>query len=158
QVNIYLCPSRSSRLSNVAPWGSRYGMSDYAGVMLDTSFQGSATQPPVSWESSATFMGIVTKGGHVRTDNPALTQKFGVVRVTGVPDGLSNTIAIMEKAVGSQFYTAQFLDWWEMFGWPMGADWPNMRVAGSNVPLLADNQARLQWQYDLAGNIGRPAE
>ena len=34
-VKTYNCPSRSSRLSQVASWGSVYAMGDYAGVMVE---------------------------------------------------------------------------------------------------------------------------
>jgi prepilin-type N-terminal cleavage/methylation domain-containing protein/prepilin-type processing-associated H-X9-DG protein len=156
-VTLYLCPSRSNRTSVVMPWGAAYAMGDYAGVMVEWGFQASATQPPDPNEPY-TFMGIIAKGGHVRTDNPALTRKNGAVRVTAVPDGLSNTIAIMEKGVMAQNYQPQNWDWWELPGWALGADWPNMRLIGNWLPLLADNQDRPQWMYASAGNVGRPAE
>jgi prepilin-type N-terminal cleavage/methylation domain-containing protein/prepilin-type processing-associated H-X9-DG protein len=156
-VTLYQCPSRSNRVSVPMPWGSQYAMGDYAGVMVEWGFQASSTSPPDPGEPQ-TFMGIIAKGGHVRTDNPALTQKYAGVRVTGVPDGLSNTIMIMEKAVSAQNSQPQNWDWWELPGWALGADWPNMRLIGNWVPLLADNQARPQWLYDSAGNVGRPAE
>jgi prepilin-type processing-associated H-X9-DG protein len=156
-VTVYLCPSRSDRLSLPAPWGSQYAMGDYAGVILDFLFTTSSGFAPYATEQSQTFMGMITKGGHVRTDNPSLTQKFGYVRVSGgVPDGLSNTIAVMEKAVSAQYYSPRYTDQWEVYGWATGADWPNMRVAGNGIPLLADNQARPQ-AWITQGN-GRPFE
>jgi prepilin-type N-terminal cleavage/methylation domain-containing protein/prepilin-type processing-associated H-X9-DG protein len=160
-VAMYQCPSRNNRTSVPMSWGSQYAMGDYAGVMVEWGFQYQATQPPDPGEAQ-TFMGILAKGGHVRTDAKGNvvpgTVKYGYVRVTGVPDGLSNTVAIMEKAVSAQFSQPQNWDWWELPGWAFGADWPNMRLAGNWVPLLADTQARPQWFYDSAGGVGRPAE
>jgi prepilin-type processing-associated H-X9-DG protein len=155
-VTAYLCPSRDGRVNGPTPWGSLYAMGDYAGVMCEWGFQPSSTQPPYPNEALV-WKGIITKGGHVRTDNPALTVKMAAVRVNGVPDGLSNTVAIMEKAVSAANYHSQYGDWWEGYGWASNADWPDMRLVGNGVPLLADNQARPQWMID-SGNQGRPFE
>jgi hypothetical protein len=122
-------------------------MNDYAGVMVEWGNQWQTTQPPDPNEQN-TFKGIIAKGGHVRTDNPALTQKYGTVTAVGVLDGTSNTIAIMEKAVSSKQYqpTASPWDWWEIPGWAHNSDWPNMRLAGNWIPLLADNDPnRISW-------------
>jgi prepilin-type N-terminal cleavage/methylation domain-containing protein/prepilin-type processing-associated H-X9-DG protein len=156
-VKTYLCPSRSNRASQPMPWGTVYALGDYAGVMLAMDFQYRTTQPPNPNETN-TFQGIIVKGGHVRTDNPSLTQKSGTVTPAGVPDGLSNTIAVMEKSVSSKFYQPQYWDYWELPGWASAADWEQMRVVGNWLPLLADNQDRPQQWYDWAGDIGRPAE
>jgi prepilin-type N-terminal cleavage/methylation domain-containing protein len=156
-VKTYLCPSRSNRVSQPMPWGSMYAMGDYAGVMVEWGFQYQSTQPPDPNEHN-TFMGIIAKGGHVRTDNPSLTQYYGGVRVTDVSDGTSNTIAIMEKSLMARYSQPGNWDWWELPGWAYGADWPNMRLIGNWLPLLADNQDRPSWMYGSAGNIGRPAE
>src|SRR5439155_17105574 len=116
-VRIYNCPSRgSSRTSETMPWGSVYAMGDYAGVMVEWGNQYQATQPPDPGEPY-TFMGIIAKGGHYRSDNPALTQKYGAVTMAGVTDGLSNTIAIMEKSVNAHFKNLGNWDWWDLPGW-----------------------------------------
>jgi prepilin-type N-terminal cleavage/methylation domain-containing protein len=159
-VQTYLCPSRSNRVSYPMPWGSVYAMNDYAGVMIEWGNQWQTTQPPDPNEKN-TFMGIIAKGGHVRTDKPSLTQKYPPVRISMVTDGTSNTIAIMEKSVMHRFYQpAQGgnWDWWELPGWAHNADWPNMRLIGNWLPLLPDGQDRPKWMYESAGNIGRPAE
>jgi type II secretory pathway pseudopilin PulG len=146
-VKTYVCPSRSNRVSVPAPWGTVYAMNDYAGVMVEWGNQWQTTLPPDPNEPN-TFKGIIVKGGHVRTDNPALTQKYGTVNAVGVIDGTSNTIAIMEKAVSSKQYqpTASPWDWWETPGWAHNSDWPNMRLAGNWIPMLADNDPnRISW-------------
>jgi len=104
------------------------------------------------------FGGIITKGGQVRTDDPSLTVKYGAVRPADVRDGLSNTIAIMEKSMMARFSQPGNWDWWELPGWAHNADWPNIRLIGNWLPLLGDNEDRPQWMYDSAGSIGRPAE
>jgi prepilin-type N-terminal cleavage/methylation domain-containing protein/prepilin-type processing-associated H-X9-DG protein len=152
-VKIYTCPSRSNRVSQPAPWGSVYAMGDYAGVMVEWGFEWQDTVPPNSNEPK-TFQGIIVKGGHVRVDTPSLTQKYGTVTPTSVQDGLSNTIAIMEKAVASRQYQPEVSpnwDWWELSGWAFPADWPNMRLIGNWIPLLPDNAARLSWEIQSDG-------
>ncbi len=148
QVKTYLCPARGNRASAPASWGSVYAMGDYAGVMVEWGNQWQTTQPPDPNEPN-TFKGIITKGGHVRTDNPSLTQKYSTVNVTGVTDGTSNTIAIMEKAVSAKQYQPTATpdwDWWEIPGWAHNSDWPNMRLVGNWVPLLPDNDTtRVSW-------------
>jgi prepilin-type N-terminal cleavage/methylation domain-containing protein len=157
QIKTYQCPARSNRVSQPMPWGSVYAMNDYAGVMVEWGNQWQTSQPPDPGEPQ-TFQGIIAKGGHVRTDNPALTVKYSTVRPTDVTDGTSNTIAIMEKSVMSRHYQPGNWDWWELPGWDHNADWPNMRLIGNWLPLLPDTQDRPGWMYSSAGNIGRPAE
>jgi prepilin-type N-terminal cleavage/methylation domain-containing protein len=157
-VKIYNCPSRQNpRLSQAMPWGSVYAMNDYAGVMVEWGFEYQTTRPPNANEPN-TFRGIIVKGGHVRTDTPAATQRYGTVNAVGIPDGTSNTIAIMEKSVMAKYARPGNWDWWELPGWAHNADWPNMRLIGNWLPLLPDTQDRPSWMYDSAGGIGRPAE
>jgi hypothetical protein len=157
EVKTYKCPSRSMRESIPAPWGTIYQMGDYAGVMIEWGFEFQTTQPPNPNEPK-TFMGIIVKSGHVRTDDPSLTQQFLGVKPINVSDGLSNTIAIMEKSVMQKWYQPGIWDWWELPGWAEGCDWSTMRLIGNWLPLLSDFQDRPQWMYASAGNIGRPAE
>jgi prepilin-type N-terminal cleavage/methylation domain-containing protein len=159
-VKVFLCPSRANRVSLPSSWGAVFAMGDYAGVMVEWGFQWQAILPPDPNEPH-TFQGIIVKGGHVRLDNPGLTQRYPGVTVTGITDGTSNTIAIMEKAVSAQHYqptATPYWDWWEVPGWAFGADWPTMRLAGNGIPLLGDTDPRPQWLYAAAGNIGKPAE
>jgi prepilin-type processing-associated H-X9-DG protein len=90
------------------------------------------------------------------------------VTPTSVADGLSNRIAIMEKAVWSQAYQpagpavsgtpAWNWDWWELPGWTHDADWPNTRLAGNWIPILDDNVDRrstsVAWEFNAS--LGRP--
>jgi hypothetical protein len=150
-VKIYQCPSRGNRQSQAASWGSVYALNDYAGCMVEWGFEYRATAPPHANESN-TFMGLITKGGHVRTDNPALTQKYSPVSATGAPDGLSNTVAVAEKAVASRQYRAQVWDWWDLPGWAHNSDWPNMRLAGNWIAPQSDNQSpRIDWMLQSDG-------
>jgi prepilin-type N-terminal cleavage/methylation domain-containing protein len=157
EIKTYKCPSRSTRESAPMPWGSVYQMTDYAGVMCEWGFEYQTTNPPNPNEPK-TFQGIIAKGGHVRTDNPSLTTQYPGVRAVHVSDGLSNTIAIMEKSVMNTWWQPQDWDWWELPGWAESADWASMRLIGNWIPLLNDDDPRPAWLYGSAGNIGRPAE
>ena len=148
-VKTYSCPSRGApRTAAPASWGSVYAMGDYAGVMVEWGNQWQTNQPPDANEQN-TFKGVIVKSGHVRTDTPTLTQKYGTVNALGVMDGTSNTIAIAEKAVWARQYTptaSPDWDWWEVPGWGHNADWPNMRLAGNWLPILSDNDnVRVDW-------------
>jgi prepilin-type processing-associated H-X9-DG protein len=155
-VKTYLCASRSNRVSQTMPWGSVYAMSDYAGVMVEWGNQWQTTQAPDPNEPK-TFQGIIAKAGHIRT-NPAQTQKYTRVTVASILDGTSNTIAFMEKSLMANNSQPGNWDWWELPGWAHNSDWPNMRLIGNWLPLLADTDPRPQWMYDSAGGVGRPAE
>jgi len=155
-IKTYNCPSRGpKRQSKVMPWGSMYAMGDYAGVMVEWGNQWQDTQPPDGNEPN-TFKGIIAKGGHYRSDNPSLTVKYGYVTTAAVADGLSNTIAIMEKSVNGKFKNPDNWDWWELPGWAHNSDWPNMRLIGNWMPLINDNQDRTAaglgwWVQDSTG-------
>src|SRR3954470_4414184 len=99
-------------------------------------------------------MGIIAKGGHYRNDDPTKTVKYGEVTTGSVTDGLSNTIAIMEKSVNAKFMRpgGAVWDWWELPGWAHNSDWPNMRLIGNWMPLVNDNDRRLDWWY--TGTVG----
>jgi len=143
-VKTYNCPSRSSRNSQVASWGASYAGNDYAGCIVEWGMQWQTSAPPDPNEAN-TFKGIIVKGGHVR-NNPAQTVKNATLTLIGIPDGSSNTIAIMEKAVSSKQYQARIWDWWDVPGWAHNSDWPNMRIAGNWVPVLPDSEKnRVSW-------------
>jgi prepilin-type N-terminal cleavage/methylation domain-containing protein/prepilin-type processing-associated H-X9-DG protein len=157
-VKMFQCPSRGGgRKSQVMPWGSVYAMNDYAGVMVEWGNQWQSNTGPDPNETN-TFQGIIAKGGHYRTDNPAMTVKYGPVTTASVADGLSNTIAIAEKSVWTRAGQSGNWDWWDLPGWVHNSDWPNMRLIGNWLPLLGDTDDRPQWMFDSAGGIGRPAE
>jgi prepilin-type N-terminal cleavage/methylation domain-containing protein/prepilin-type processing-associated H-X9-DG protein len=149
-VKTFNCPSRSNRRSQAASWGSVYALNDYAGCIVEWGMQWQTTQPPDANEGNS-FKGVIVKGGHVRTDNPALTVRNGTLPVIGITDGSSQTIAIMEKAVWAQQQSrpSPTWDWWDIPGWAHNSDWPNMRLAGNWLPVLADtNPNRVSWAND----------
>jgi prepilin-type N-terminal cleavage/methylation domain-containing protein/prepilin-type processing-associated H-X9-DG protein len=155
-IKTYNCPSRpANRRSQVASWGSAYSTNDYAGVQTEWLAEGDdyQTNNPPSANTALAFGGIIVKGGHVRTDTPALTQAFGTLKATDVLDGTSNTIAIAEKAVSARQYQPKVWDWWELPGWAHGADWPNMRLAGNWIPPMHDTQyPRIDWTNNANGS------
>jgi prepilin-type N-terminal cleavage/methylation domain-containing protein/prepilin-type processing-associated H-X9-DG protein len=153
-VKTFNCPSRSNRVSVPATWGSIYAMNDYAGCMTEWLNNGNDWQStqPASTNTTDAFSGIITKGIQWRSDDATKTQLFGKISATGVPDGLSNTIAIAEKAVSARQYQPRVWDWWELPGWAHGADWPNMRLAGNWIPPQADSLfPRVSWMEQGAG-------
>jgi prepilin-type N-terminal cleavage/methylation domain-containing protein len=152
-VSIYTCPSRGPRQSEITSWGELYKLADYAGVWLawDHEWQNSNPAPPE--ELTKTNKGIIVKGGHSKKNNPNY-KIYPTVNASSVPDGTSNTIAIMEKAVSTLFYSPRAepaWDWWELPGIIHAADWPNMRLAGNGVPVLADSAPRPSWYNDGNG-------
>jgi prepilin-type N-terminal cleavage/methylation domain-containing protein len=149
-LKVYNCPSRPSRVSQPASWGSVYAMNDYAGVMVEWGNQWQTSQPPDPNEQN-TFKGIIVKGGHYQDNGQH--KKYGTVNAVGVSDGTSNTIAIAEKAVSNRQYQPKIWDWWEIPGWAHNADWPNMRLAGNWVPIMPDSQyPRIDWTNNANGS------
>jgi prepilin-type N-terminal cleavage/methylation domain-containing protein/prepilin-type processing-associated H-X9-DG protein len=150
-VKMWSCPSRSNRFSVTMPWGAIYAMGDYASLQTEWGDNAGSTSAPGGNELSQVWQGIISKAGQVRTDNPALTQKYPPVTVASVTDGLSNTIALMEKAVWSGNEQPRDWDWWDLPGWAHSSDWPNCRLIGHGIPLLPDSATRPDWMYTSAG-------
>src|SRR4029077_3903600 len=81
--------------------------------------------------------GLVSKTGQEIGPTQGPPERFQVyppITVAKVTDGTSKTVAVMEKAVWSQFYQpvgdgGNLWDWTEIPGWAFGFDWPNMRMA-----------------------------
>jgi len=168
-VTIYQCPSRPDRVSVPASWGSVYAMSDYAGVKTEWSSDGGEWQlnHPASGNTAQAFAGIITKGSQIYTMDgstntpvdPAKSTKWRGIKPGNVPDGTSNTVAVMEKSVNAQYYHPEVWDWWELPGWAHNADWPMMRLIGNWMPLVGDSDRRLDWWY-VGGTpgVGKTAE
>jgi hypothetical protein len=149
-VPIYNCPSRPDRVSVPASWGSVYAMADYASVRTEWLNDGGDWQlnHAASSNTSQAYGGIIVKGSQIYTladgvtVDPSKSTKWRGVKPGNVPDGTSNTVAIMEKAVNAMFYQPQVWDWWELPGWAHNADWPMGRLIGNWIPLLPDGQDR----------------
>lgn len=135
-ISTFNCPSRFNRTA--IAFTEIFALGDYAGVMSswnDENWQGfewQVTQPPRDGEGRVVWTGIISRGGHVQSpnSNPSVTT-FRKVNQAAIQDGTSNTIMIAEKSVDSQFYTlASANPWpfWEIYGYYVGADWPNMRM------------------------------
>lgn len=159
-VSSYNCPSRSNRLAINST--DIYRLGDYAGVIAShndpgatAGFQWNTSQPPNAEEEQALWTGIIVKGGHVRTGSSPQVWKFQKVGFKSIEDGASNTILAAEKGVQADFWTVESASpWphWEIYGYYVGADWPNMREfgaltqgpgVGEEVPVLGDSEARL---------------
>jgi prepilin-type N-terminal cleavage/methylation domain-containing protein len=131
-VSIYTCPSRGPRSSTVGLEGIRFALGDYAGVVADYHFEWQVLEPARDEERTKTWRGLIAKGGHG-------TSRWTPVSAALVVDGLAHTVALVEKACSTEFYTAMELDWWEVPGWSHNADWATMRIAhpeGQYPPML----------------------
>jgi len=148
-VQMFKCPSRDNRQSEITSWGMIYQMTDYAGAFTDWPqgdiWLNSAVPDPAL--ATKANKGIIVTGGHGKINAPSQYAKYPTVNASQVPDGLSNTIAIMEKSVwaAQQTQGSPNWDWWDMPGLLHGSDWPNMRLAGMWAPTLSDTDKRPDW-------------
>ena len=157
-VQTFNCPSRSGRFANLG--AVTYALGDYAGVMAswnNPAWQGFEWQEldPRPNEQSQVWTGILVKGGQVNTGTGQVW-KFNRVNFGSIKDGSSNTILLAEKAVDVNAYTIDgtSFDFWELYGYYTGADWPVMRQFGAlnangstggniyEIPVLSDSQER----------------
>ncbi len=160
KVKTYNCPSRPERLANLGWTTATLG--DYAGVMgtwgvANWGFQWDNNQDVNPNERSLVWAGILVKGGHVnKSVTPARVTRMGGVTMTGITDGTSNTLMVMEKAVWSRNYsiTVGAWDWWELMGYHHNADWGTMRTTGFGPPI-ADTGVRPSWLVGQANGNGR---
>jgi len=124
-------------------------MCDYAGVVQSwidgweinplpsAALSISQIQQKLQDERDKVTRGIVSKTGQEIGPNQGPPERFlpnPPITVAKVTDGTSKTVAVMEKAVWSQFYQpvgdgGNLWDWTEIPGWAFGFDWPNMRMA-----------------------------
>lgn len=166
QVQAFNCPSRSGRFATIAT--EIYALPDYAGVMSShndagwNGFEYRITEDPRENEESVVYTGIIIKGGHVNV-NSGQVFDFGDVKFGSISDGSSNTVMIAEKSVRANAYTitsAEPWPFWEVFGYYVGSDWPNMRQFGAltdvqaadrEVPVRADNEVRLSGEVSEQG-------
>ena len=100
-------------------------------------FEHDPAKPPRPAEACDTWRGIIAKGGHG-------TRAWRPVTPAMVSDGLSSTVAILEKACAQGSSTADPRDWWELPGWAQSADWSTMRIAHveGEYPPVADATRR----------------
>jgi prepilin-type processing-associated H-X9-DG protein len=162
-VNAFFCPSRTDRHTHPDPTAKVFQMSDYAGVFQDWTIQqnrvsNSATnEGAFRTERKHAWRGLVTKGaqGVIPSGGGGGTviyEHWPKVSPSKVSDGLTHTIAVMEKAVAANAYEP-YADgstdwaWWDVPGWVHNADWPNMRLA-------ADPTGKYNTLIDQPGVLG----
>jgi prepilin-type N-terminal cleavage/methylation domain-containing protein len=133
-VPVYTCPSRGPRSATDALVQAAYALGDYAGITFgyigDVQWRNSHNDEDrlgriykeFAWRST------IVKGGH---NYQGEYHQWKPVRAVDVADGLSNTLAIMEKAVWSQRYSTSMESSatrsCEVFGWAHNAHQPTMR-------------------------------
>ena len=160
-VPVYNCPSRGARVAADTTRLAQVRLNDYAGVMGpgtdengDVANYGltfSQWDVPNPSENTTVWTGLIAKGGHARTQGasdptsvpPGDIYKYPECGFDSCPDGSSNTILFMEKAVNSQFYSFQrdvfWHTWWDT-GYYHTADFTTMRVIS-----LATSSGPLSW-------------
>ena len=105
-MSVYSCPSRGPRTAAITTDGALVALGDYAGVYFG-NFGGQwqtatnfASPQGQEWKAR-TWQGIIVKGGHF---NGTDYDKWRTIKARNVTDGLSHTIAVMEKAVFIEKY------------------------------------------------------
>ena len=132
-IQVYTCPTRGPRVASIAD-GTLIALSDYAGIMFGylgdqwrNNFYSTGNPAALKTQVDYTWRSIIVKGGHFDGTNYRPLRK---VRAKDVSDGLSKTIAIMEKSawVGDYNPTGTLSqNWHETPGWAHNAHNPNMR-------------------------------
>jgi prepilin-type N-terminal cleavage/methylation domain-containing protein len=161
-VPLYACPSRGARSASDAVARTAYALGDYAGITFgyigDVQWRNSHNDEDrlgqvykdYAWRST------ITKAGHnFRGEYHA----WEPVRAADVVDGLSNTLAIMEKAVWSQRYQtsteSSATRSCEIFGWAHNAHQPTMRsISGDGGHAFGG--ASGNWYGSPGRGIGPP--
>lgn len=135
-IGMYTCPSRGRRISQPLGTGEQFALIDYAGVFqgyLGDQWQNTYnyTTPVGKAYKEYGWRGIISKAGHYGSPSYLAFPRIGVKDVS---DGLSKTIALMEKAISPQFYepaasdiNAMYSHWAEIPGWPHNAHQTTMR-------------------------------
>lgn len=166
-VPSFNCPSRSGRFAVIGT--DIYALNDYAGVLAShndsgwAGFEWRITQDPRPGEEEIVFTGILVKGGHVNV-NSGQVWKYRKITHAAIQDGSSNTIMVAEKSVPAAEYTiasANPWPYWEVYGYYVGSDWPNMRQFGALTdiqapstrewPVRGDSEPRPSWHVDEQG-------
>ena len=163
-VSSYNCPTRAVRFATIGV--DLYALADYAGVMSSWNdpgwegFEWRISRPPRPNEEEVVWTGIIAKGGHVNSSsNPPEIWDFGKVDFAKITDGSSNTILVAEKSVQQPYWTIPDNSpwpYWEVYGYYVGADWPNMRMFGARtngsneVPVRSDFEPRNRLNTQVA--------
>jgi len=118
-IATFQCPSRTGRSTSVPTGiGMVYGLSDYAGIMnyypVGSLVSGGGPVPGpylgrlnvLTDPQVKVYCGIISGGGFC-LDGDNICQnywKFPPITIAKVSDGLSKTIAVMEKSLNAKFY------------------------------------------------------
>ena len=142
-LSIFTCPSRGPRTCAITTDGTIVALGDYAGVIFDGLGQQWQNDFPYTGLSGQEikargWQGIIVKGGHF--DGTAYS-KWRTISSKQVTDGLSHTIAIMEKAVFVEKYNLADtwnadLSWNEIDGWAHNAHQTTMRSVSGDGGLV----------------------
>jgi prepilin-type N-terminal cleavage/methylation domain-containing protein len=135
-VAVFNCPSRGQRIAADPTTGTRYALSDYAGVMFNyllDQWQNSFNYNTATGKNLKNYgwRSIISKGGHFDGTNYT---RWRSIRAKDVTDGTSHTIAVMEKAVWIERYNPpddSSANWNDIPCWAHNAHQTTMRsIAG----------------------------
>ena len=124
----------------------------------DEGFQWDDDQLANPNEEKRVWLGIISKGGHVKRGSPPDVNKFKAIRFKDVKDGSSKTVLFAEKAVLASEYNWTKINpgrWWELQGYFHPSDWSSMRHAGSGPSGIAAGTG-LDWPRGDAEERERP--
>jgi prepilin-type N-terminal cleavage/methylation domain-containing protein len=167
-IAAFQCPSRNGRSTSTPTGiGMVYGLTDYAGLMnlypAYTLNNGAALPPAylgllhvLTDPQVKLYCGIISGGGFC-LDGDNICQnywKFPAITIAKVPDGLSHTIAVMEKSLNAKFYQPNpggydgcFWDIGYDGGWITPSYYGTMRLVDiyGDCRPRADNDPRLDY-------------
>ena len=138
-VETYICPSRGRRTTIKVQHLFPVAQNDYAGFLNAFSDENGFNDQHglafnyspvnVTKEQNNMWTGVFNKGGHAFPGFQIYDYKD--IKFRDLSDGLSNTLAVMEKAVNARFYDFVEIqsdtDWWES-GMFHPADYSTMRM------------------------------
>jgi prepilin-type N-terminal cleavage/methylation domain-containing protein len=154
-MDIYSCPTRGRRTAGISTDGTIVALGDYAGIYvggLGNSWESGFNYTNFAGQEykARTWQGIIAKGGHF---NGTKYDKWRTVSAKNVTDGLSHTIAVMEKAV--------FVDWYNVVAnWSADQHWSEldgwMHNAHAAMMRSVSGDGGLVYSRTVAGGVAGP--
>lgn len=161
-ISVYTCPSRGARVAEDVSTGATYALGDYAGITFgyigDVQWRNTHNDEDLlgriyrefAWRST------IAKGGQ---NYQGEYHHWPPVRAADVADGLSHSLAIMEKAVWCERYSTSTASaaavCCETFGWAHNAHQPTMRsISGDGGHAFGGSSGN--WYGSPGRGVGPP--